>query len=528
LFVAKFVPKTLLFKAFGFVNGNAKLHTWSNRFAINRAVNVSRHRPHPWSTAHDYVSWTSLTDQNFSARHLPAKEINNFPAPETLVEFFRRDQGKQRLSSKSTCLFPAFAQYLTDGFIRTKMPKSNENQTVRRENTSNHQIDLCPLYGRTQVQTTALRLNSPDSGQRGQLKSQILKGEEYAPFLYENGLLKTEFADLDLPLGIEDVTDPNVLNQIFAFGGDRANTAPHVAMINTLFLREHNRIAKIIESKNPVWDDERVFQTARNTVIVLFIKIVVEEYINHISPVPFRFIADPSVAWNAPWNKPNWITTEFSMLYRWHSLIPDTISWNAKPYNALATLFNNRLLLEVGLAEALIELSTQPAGQLGCFNTADDLLPIEFRSIMQSRICQLASYSDYREYVSLPRPKDFADISKDSKTIDFLKAHYKSVDDVEFYIGLFAEEASDDSPLPSLIQSMVAVDAFSQALTNPLLSKHVFKPETFTQEGWHTILQTHTIKDVIERNANATSKLDFSRVSMTQTTWKHSWTSQDT
>ena len=26
-----------------------------NAFAINSTVNVCRHRPHPWSTVHDYV-----------------------------------------------------------------------------------------------------------------------------------------------------------------------------------------------------------------------------------------------------------------------------------------------------------------------------------------------------------------------------------------------------------------------------------------------------------------------------------------
>ena len=47
-----------------------------NPIVINRLVNKCRTRPHPWSTAHDYVSWTSLTDQSWSARHLPA-----VPAP---------------------------------------------------------------------------------------------------------------------------------------------------------------------------------------------------------------------------------------------------------------------------------------------------------------------------------------------------------------------------------------------------------------------------------------------------------------
>jgi prostaglandin-endoperoxide synthase 2 len=302
-----------------------------NAYAINSTINVCRHRPHPWSTVHDYTSWTSLTDQHWSARHLPAVYKEGLPAPEDLKGLFARKQGTQELSKKSTCLFPSFAQYLTDGFIRTRMPNTSAGETddpLRKQNSSNQQIDLCTLYGRTQEQTHQLRLGSETPGMRGQMKSQMTPDGEYSPFLFEaDGVTeKPEFSTLDRILGLDHCPDA-YRSRLFATGGDRVNAAPQVAMINTLFLREHNRLARAMESANPDWDDERVFQTARNTVIVLFLKIIVEEYINHISPLPIRLRVDPSMAWNASWNKLNWITTEFSLLYRWHSLIPDDMAW---------------------------------------------------------------------------------------------------------------------------------------------------------------------------------------------------------
>lgn len=456
-----------------------------NKFAIDSIVNVSRHRPHPWSTAHSYTSWTSLTDQRFSARHLPAKQIPNLPAIEQLVDFFKRPTDKQTLSDKSTCLFPAFAQYLTDGFIRTRMPDTSAGETdeLRRQNTSNHQIDLCPLYGRLPKQTDALRLKSETPGKKGRLKSQLIQSqsgveEEYAHFLYDGDQIKPEYLDLDKPLGLDRilsaVSDSAALRaHIFAFGGDRANASPQVAMMNTLFLREHNRLAGVIEQAHQNWDDERVFQTARNTTIVLFIKIVVDDYINHISP-SFQFRTDPAVAWNAFWNKPNWMTTEFSLLYRWHSLVPNTMNWGGQSYPLMMTVMNNRLLLDGGLLSGFADMSSQTAGKIGAFNTAAALLHLEADAIKQGRLCEMASYSDYRKYVSLPRPTDFSDISADPNVVGFLKTAYQKVGDVEFYIGLFAEETVKNSPLPPLLLRLVAVDAFSQALTNPLLSEHVF------------------------------------------------------
>ena len=489
-----------------------------NPIAINRLVNTCRTRPHPWSTAHDYVSWTSLTDQTWSARHLPAVPAAlTEPTAEELTGLFARS-GDQVMSDKSTVLFPAFAQYLTDGFLRTKMPKTGESEDVRLQNTSNHQIDMCPLYGNNARQTDTLRLKSEASGDRGRLKSQFIDGGEWAPFLYQDGTKKAEFAVLDDPLGLDSEKTPALADRVFAFGGDRANATPHVAMLNTLFLREHNRLAADIEAANPGWDDERVFQTARNTLIVEFIEVVVEEYINHISSEVYRLRAIPTVAWKAPWNRPNWMTTEFSLLYRWHSLVPDRITWDGTAYEIPQTLHNNEPLLNSGLADAFVGISAQKAGRLGAFNTAAALVPIEKQAIEQGRRVRLAPYAAYREYMSMSPPRHFGDISKDPRVVSFLSDVYKSPDDVEFYVGLFAENPGKNTPLPSLIRAMVAVDAFSQALTNPLLSEHVFNEETFSPTGWATIKGKNTLDAIVRRNVPEGS-VD-GRITMTQPGWK--------
>jgi prostaglandin-endoperoxide synthase 2 len=500
-----------------------------NKLAINRAVNVARYRPHPWSTKYDYACWASLSDKRWSARHLPANnnlpanQVNTNPPLDKVVALFRRPVDKPlKLCSKSTCLFPAFAQYLTDGFIRTRMPNKSKGESddgpLRKQNTSNHDIDLSPLYGRTEEQTHALRLKSQITGGKGKLKSQRINGEEYAPFLFENDIIKQEYKCLDMPLKI-DHTTPEMRQTLFAFGGDRANTSPQIAAMNTLFLREHNRLAGAIESSNPTWDDDRVFETARNTTIVVFIKVVVEEYINHISGSFNQFLADPSVAWYAPWNKPNWITTEFSLLYRWHQLIPDSMRWDSKNYPVHQTILNNVPLLETGIKQTFIDLSDQAAGKIGAFNTAAPLLDFEAAAISQGRLCKLTSYNDYREYVSLPRLTTFSEISKNDDVVNLLKNVYGTIDDVEFYVGLFADDADENDILPPVIGRLVAVDAFSQALTNPLLSRHVFKEETFSSIGWNTINQTKNLRAVVSRNINSPlTANDF--VGMTRKGWK--------
>ena len=208
-----------------------------NAYAINAAVNVARSRPHPLTTAHDYVSWVTLTDKRWSARHLPPNDKLKAPSIEEVVKLFIRPEGGQKLSPRSSCLFPAFAQYLTDGFIRTRMPSDNEPESVRLQNTSSHDIDMCPLYGRNATQTDALRRKSQSNGERGRLKSQWIKDEEYAPFLLEGGIIKSEFEALDHPLSLDSVVGTPRAETIFAFGGDRTNAVSYTHLTLPTILR---------------------------------------------------------------------------------------------------------------------------------------------------------------------------------------------------------------------------------------------------------------------------------------------------
>lgn len=492
-----------LFPLVAFLSRSETFGPLLNRFLINRFASAARNRPHPWSTAHPYVSWVSLSDKSYSARHLPEAEGIEQPDIDALLALFKQSDG-QRLSTHSTCLFPAFAQYLTDGFIRSGVlhPDPVDRTTAENlRNTSTHNIDLCTLYGRNAAQTRQLRTLDEAADRRGRLLSQELNKEEHPPFYFRDGRPDPAFDQLDPPLFDREKVPSKQQATIFAVGGDRVNTAPQVVMINTLLLREHNRLAGEIVQAHPDWDDERVFQTTRNTLIVLFIKIVIEEYISHIGATPFRFRADPSVAWNKTWNREVWITTEFSLLYRWHSLVPATLRWGDKTLPVHDTLHNNALLIARGLVGAFEDMSAQPSGRLGPFNTPTALLGIEADSIRQGRMAKLETYARYRDYIGLPMPSSFADISQDPRVQEVLEQCYSSPREVEFFVGLFAEDLMTEGPLPHLIRNMVALDAFTQALTNPLLSKHVYKRETFSDVGWRLLKRPASLRALLERNS---------------------------
>jgi prostaglandin-endoperoxide synthase 2 len=521
-----------------------------NEILIGRLVGKGRTRPHPWSTRCDHICWSGLTDRSFNARLLPPKHRSGpeglgtaRPPIDQVAALFAADPAGQRPCPKSTCLFPAFAQYLTDGFIRTQIankPPFGDDNTDRRRTTSNHDIDLSPLYGRNAVQTGVLRLQSEAPGNKGRLKSQIINGEEYSPFLFASqDVVDPQFCVdgkpvLDFPLGVRNSQAQATL---FAAGGDRVNAVPQVAMINILLLREHNRIAGTLEAANPGWNDDSVFQAARNILIAMFIKVVVEEYINHINTSKFKVMAKPEVAWKADWYRTNWMTAEFSLLYRWHSLVPSTIRWSGQDIPIGALLLDNSRLIAGGLATAFVEISANNATELGLGNSAAIFVgpPVEAepRAVEQGRTNDIDGYNAYRQAMKRDPATSFEDVTGVSKAktpaekarraalAARLKTLYGSVDNIEFYVGLFAEPREANGPLPALITVMVAMDAFSQAFTNPLLSEHVWGDKTnaratFTDAGIALIAGTSSLRDILARNA---SGLNDRFVGMTRRDW---------
>ncbi len=163
-------------------------------------------------------------------------------------------------------------------------------------------------------------------------------------------------------------------------------------------------------------------------------------------------------------------------------------------------ILDNSLLSNHGLALTIDQASRQKAGALGLFNTVQRLHFVEQRSIDQGRDNQLASYNDYREAMKFPRVTRFEQINGDPQVVQGLRTVYGDVDKIEFFVGLFAEESRQRSAVPSLIGRMVALDAFSQALTNPLLSENVFNETTFSLEGMKIIEKTRSLRDIAARN----------------------------
>jgi prostaglandin-endoperoxide synthase 2 len=481
-----------------------------NRLFINIITNSTKPRPYPLSLwgaktpgpSDAYTSWTGLVDRSYTGRHLPPdsdENLNCLPKIDDVRGLFVR--GPNQLSSpKSTALFCFFAQWFTDSFLRT------DPEDIRK-NTSNHEIDLCQIYGLSAEETALLRAKK-----RGRLKSVDVPGEEFPPPLFEKDgkRVRSEFIGLsyiDPKTGDfrKPLDDPfNTADRkktLFAAGLERGNSTIFYSALNTIFLREHNRLCKELAAAHPEWndDDDRLFETARNINIAQLLKIIVEDYINQLSSAQLKFSLETGFAEKQPWYRTNRICAEFNLLYRWHALVPTEMEMGGKRFPDGVFRYNNPFLVGRGLASVFDAATRQGAGRITLHNTAPFLIDAEVEAMKKSRAWRLRSYNEYRVRFGLQKLTSFDALTDDPKLRGELETLYKHIDRVELLVGLLAE-SDPDTVLGRLMTLMVGVDAFSQALTNPLLSENVYNEETFTKTGLKSIANTSSLADIVHRN----------------------------
>jgi prostaglandin-endoperoxide synthase 2 len=101
----------------------------------------------------------------------------------------------------------------------------------------------------------------------------------------------------------------------------------------------------------------------------------------------------------------------------------------------------------------------------------------------------------------MPRLRSFEELTEDSELQRELKDLYKDrIDDLEWQVGIFAEDHDEGFSLGRLMVRMVGYDAFTHALTNPLVSIYVHNEKTFSRVGQSVIEETSSLADIVKRN----------------------------
>ncbi|XP_044539774.1 prostaglandin G/H synthase 1-like, partial [Gracilinanus agilis] len=142
------------------------------------------------------------------------------------------------------------------------------------------------------------------------------------------------------------------------------------------------------------------------------IKIVMEEYVQHLSGYYLKLKFDPELLFGIPFQYQNRISSEFNYLYHWQSFMPNSFVVGDKEYSYEQFSFNSFMLFDHGV-EALVDAFTQQrAGQIGGVNNINNLLSmVPENAILESRNLKFQSFNEYRKRFGLKPYTSFQELT---------------------------------------------------------------------------------------------------------------------
>uniref|UniRef100_A0A669CIN0 Prostaglandin G/H synthase 2 n=1 Tax=Oreochromis niloticus TaxID=8128 RepID=A0A669CIN0_ORENI len=378
----------------------------------------------------------------------------------------------------TSLMFAFFAQHFTHQFFKSDM-KRGPAFTVAK----GHGVDLNHIYGDNLEKQHKLRLFKD-----GKLKYQMLDGEMYPPTVKEVGV------EMHYPPHVPD-------SHRFAVGHEAFGLVPGLMMYATIWLREHNRVCDVLKEVHPYWDDERLFQTARLILIGETIKIVIEDYVQHLSGYHFKLKFDPELLFNQRFQYQNRIASEFNTLYHWHPLMPDSFHIEETDYSYKQFVFNTSVVTEHGISNLVESFTNQIAGRVaGGRNVPGPILYVAIKSIENSRQMRYQSLNAYRKRFSMKPYTSFEDLTGEKEMAAVLEELYGDVDAVELYPGLLVEKPRPNGIFGETMVEMGAPFSLKGLMGNPICSPEYWKPSTFGGTVGFDMVNTASLQKLVCNN----------------------------
>ena len=314
---------------------------------------------------------------------------------------------------------------------------TDTNNPREQENEITSFIDASMIYGSSEERNTALRVGA------------------------DSPLLKTSANNL-LPFNVDNLTNASGFvadtTTLFLAGDIRINEQLNLTAMHTLWMREHNRIATLLQQQNSGASVEEIYQSARRLVIAEIQKITYEEYL----PALLGVNTMPEYAGYDEDTNPG-IYGEFSAAaYRLgHSEVSDELlrvdasgAEIADGHVALRDAFFTGINLikeENDIDPLLRGMATQlhQAIDIKVVNNLRNFLfgqpgsggfDLVSLNIQRGRDHGLGSYNDTRVAIGLDRVTVFSQITSNEELQDALEEAYTSVDDIDLWVGGLSED----------------------------------------------------------------------------------------
>ena len=305
---------------------------------------------------------------------------------------------------------------------------------------------------------------------------------------------------------------------LFLAGDVRANEQIGLIAMHTLFVREHNFWAKRIKKRLGINDENTLYQIARAIVAAEIQVITYKEFLpillgsNAISPYKgYRSTINPGIA--------NVFSTAAYRLG--HSMLPDELlrlNVFGEPIPAgnisLANAFfsPNEIMENGGIDPILRGLGSQVAQNIDPF-IVDGVrnflfgppgaggLDLASLNIQRGRDHGLPSYNQVRTDLGLPPARYFAEITYDREIIQNLSQAYKSIDDIDIWVGGLAENHVSGALVGETFYTILK-DQFER-----LRDGDRFWYERYFPQKLVNLIEKQTLAKIIRRNTRIGSEL---------------------
>ncbi|XP_064466102.1 uncharacterized protein LOC135377535 [Ornithodoros turicata] len=251
----------------------------------------------------------------------------------------------------------------------------------------------------------------------------------------------------------------------FEAGDNRASEQPALAAMHTIFMREHNRIVKELQSINTHWGDELLYQNGRRIMSAVLQHITYNEFLPRI--LGRQAVANLQLALKTEGYSDDYdescdptVFNEFgAAAFRFgHSLISPFFQrlergyrHSEEPLQLRRGFFNSDMLYSANAVDKIMRgLLTSSMENIDNSITEEvtnhlfedvhkpfsgmDLVAL---NIQRARDHGIPGYNQYRVLCNLTRADNFSDLSKEvpQHLIQRLASIYRNVDDIDLFTG---------------------------------------------------------------------------------------------
>jgi peroxidase len=293
---------------------------------------------------------------------------------------------------------------------------------------------------------------------------------------FKNGKLKTSYNKYSkreqLPYrdGVQSCLGLGYCKKCSFAGDSRHEDNGFLNAIHTIFVREHNRVAKKLLYWNPYWDDETTFQEARRIVIAEYQNIVYAEFLPLLvgEKVARQFDLIPNedgyfMGYDYKVNPNTYNEFSVAAARYGHTLVKNwqlraDVDYNIQSNRTVDHYLFNPELPEYGggiesmVRAAMFDFSYYPTSQVNDYlnnhlaknifykETGNKQFSLPALNIQRGRDHGVQPYVVYREMCGLSRPYSFEDLTNMPKNvINQLRKVYKSVEDIDLWTGMVSE-----------------------------------------------------------------------------------------